>query len=63
MNDAAVARTGRHAELGILLDEENVLPPRGNSSRDGAPDDASPDNQNVGLVHGSILCADAIRAH
>src|SRR5579871_1455949 len=52
--DAAVARAGGHADLRILLDEENILPVLRNGLRDGAADDATTDNQNVGLVHGSL---------
>src|ERR1700687_298745 len=44
MDYAAVARTGRHAELGKLLDEKNVLPALGDGTGDGATDDATADD-------------------
>jgi hypothetical protein len=54
VDDAAVARAGRHAELGILLDEKDVLPTAGESFGDGATDYAAANNQNVDLVHNLI---------
>src|SRR6266851_5244959 len=53
VNDAAVARAGDHAELGILLDEENVAGALGDGVGDGAADYAAADDEDVGLVHGS----------
>src|SRR5258708_65521 len=51
MNDAAVARAGRHAELGKLLDEKTVLPGLGNGAGDSAADDATADDYEIGLFH------------
>src|SRR6266568_998894 len=53
--DAAVARAGGHAQLGKLLDEKNVLPARGDDAGDGAADHATADDQNIRLIHFSIL--------
>src|SRR5215831_7959642 len=57
MIHAAVARTRSHAQLGELLDQENVLPPRRNHARYGAPNNAAANDENVGLVHGDSLSA------
>ncbi len=53
MNHTAVARAGGHAELRILLDEENVIGVLGDGVGDGATDYAAADDENVGLVHRS----------
>ena len=50
---AAVASAGGHAELGILLDEEDVAGALGDGVGDGAADYATANDENVGLVHGS----------
>jgi len=44
MVDTAVARAGGHAELGKLLDEENVLPALGDGPSNGAADHAPSDD-------------------
>jgi hypothetical protein len=63
VDDSAIALTGRHPQLGFLLHEKNILPPDGNGSRDRAADHSTADNQNVGLIHKSILSASAIHGH
>ncbi len=51
MIHAAVARAGGHPEFGKLLHEKNILPALGDGAADGAADDATTNDQNVGLVH------------
>jgi hypothetical protein len=51
VDDAAVPRAGAHAELGHLLEKEDVLPSRGSGTRDRATNDASTDDEDIGLVH------------
>src|SRR5260370_656480 len=48
---AAIARAGCHTDFRKLFDKKTVLPAPGNSACDGATDDATANNQNVGLVH------------
>jgi hypothetical protein len=63
VNDSAVPRTRGHPELRILLDQKNILPARGNGSRNRAADNASPDDQNIGLVHEFILSGAVTHGH
>ena len=49
--DSTVARAGGHAELRKLLDKKNVLPALGDGACDGTADNATADNQNIGLIH------------
>src|SRR5208282_5124391 len=51
VDDAAIARAGGHPELGILLDEKDVLPAAGEGIGEAATDYAAANNQNVDLVH------------
>jgi hypothetical protein len=44
MDDAAIARTGRHAQFRQAFDKENILPACGNGMRDGASHRAASDN-------------------
>src|SRR5579859_5973066 len=53
MDYAAVAGAGGHAQLGILLDQEDVLRARRDGVGYGGSDDAAADDQDVGLIHGN----------
>src|SRR5713101_1375770 len=55
MDDSAIARTGGHANARILLHQKDILPALRKHIRGGAADHAAADDQDVSLIHVSIL--------
>src|SRR6266581_1321117 len=55
MDDSAIARTGGHANARILLHQKDILPALRKHIRGGAADHAAADDQDIRLIHFSIL--------
>src|SRR6266568_682546 len=55
MDDSAIARTGGHANARILFHQKDILPALRKHIRGGAADHATADDQDIRLVHVSIL--------
>jgi hypothetical protein len=53
MDYTAIPAAGGHAELGILLDQENIPPAARERFRNRAADNAPSDDETVDLIHGS----------
>src|SRR5690348_11355833 len=54
MDDSAVARTRRHAQLRQLFHQENILPTPRKLPRDRAADDSASNNDHIHLVHNEL---------